>query len=241
MALSGAALKETNEIFERLERKMDAIHRLLHDIQGPDTGQQRHLVSRIAVEGRAVTNILQNLRGKMAVGKAEFDRWYAPFVAEMKIDPLMRFFYELRTSTLKQGDDRAEGICVSPRPGGRVKVTTQGIEQSVSGADGCTKVMFCPAPPNAVCAFIGDSTGGAGWEVRKPDGSITRVYAPLHPDVVEVSAILREPPKTHLGVDLPDAKPTTLCSEYVRYLTNLVGDARRRFLEGDSRGPVTAE
>ena len=197
----------TKDVFERLRRKTDALNRLLNDLHGPDTGQQRDLVSRIAVEGRAITNILQNLRNENAVGKAAFDRWYEPFVAEMKADPLMRFFYELRTRTLKEGDDGVEGICVSPRGGFRL--SGRGIEQFASDAQGNIRtIALHPTPPNAVGAFVANDSGGAGWEIRQPDGSTTIEYAALRPEAVEVSAILRHPPKTHRGSDLPDAKPT---------------------------------
>jgi hypothetical protein len=233
-------MTRTKEIFEILERKMEALDRLLCDLHGPDTGQQRDILSRIAVEGRAISNILQNLRDKNAIGKVEFDFWYDPFVAEMKADPLMRFFYELRTSTLKQGDDRAGGIQVSPQPGCGFSLSTQGIENYFLDAQGSNIVIFYPAPPNAIRAFVANNTGGAGWEIKQPDGSTKIIYAPLHPEAARVSVILRDPPKTHLGVDLPDASPTTLCTAYLNYLHNLVQEARIRFLGRDAQIPAAA-
>ena len=80
-----------------------SLNRLSCDLHGPDTGQQRALARRIAVEIRAITNILQNLRSEDAVGKAAFDRWYEPFVAEMKADPLLRFSLRVANPLAQRG------------------------------------------------------------------------------------------------------------------------------------------
>lgn len=53
----------------------------------------------LVVFGRAVTNVLQNLRSI----EPEFDEWYEKYVKEMKEDPLMRYFYKLRSQILKEG------------------------------------------------------------------------------------------------------------------------------------------
>jgi len=52
----------------------------------------------VVVFGRAVTNALQNLR---TFDKAAFDQWYGPWQQEMRDDPLLRWFYELRSDILK--------------------------------------------------------------------------------------------------------------------------------------------
>ncbi len=220
---------------------MIALENLLRDLNGPDTGQQRDLLSRIAVEGRAITNILQNLRNKDSVGKAEFDRWYQPFVVQMKGDSLMHFFYKLRTSTLKEGDDRVDGLRLSPTQRGGFSINIEGVEQSYCDDQGAMRVVFYPAPPNAVSCFVADDTGGAGWEIKQPDGSITKAYATLHPGVAEVTSILVDPPKAHLGADLTDARPATLCTAYINYLRGLIQNARLRFLGGNAQVSANAD
>jgi hypothetical protein len=57
-------------------------------------------IKHIAVYGRATTNVLQNLRGVVA----GFDEWYAPIREWMEGDPLMKYFYKLRTRILKEGE-----------------------------------------------------------------------------------------------------------------------------------------
>jgi hypothetical protein len=52
----------------------------------------------IVVFGRAVTNALQNLR---TFDRQAFDDWYEPWQREMIDDPLLRWFYTLRSDILK--------------------------------------------------------------------------------------------------------------------------------------------
>ena len=55
----------------------------------------------MSVFGRAVTNVLQHLRSFDPYDEGAFDRWYEPWVTEMRTDPLLRYFYELRSAFLK--------------------------------------------------------------------------------------------------------------------------------------------
>ena len=71
----------------------------LRDMQ--ETGQDRILLGflGVVVFGRSMTLVMQNLRRH---DQDEFDRWYAPWQAEMKDDPLMRYFCDLRTKVIHQ-------------------------------------------------------------------------------------------------------------------------------------------
>ncbi len=51
----------------------------------------------IVVFGRSMTFAMQNLRGYDQVA---FDNWYTPWQSEMKGDPLMRYFNDLRTMVI---------------------------------------------------------------------------------------------------------------------------------------------
>jgi hypothetical protein len=77
----------------------------------------------VVVFGRATTNVLQGLRG--AVGTARFDGWYAPYVAEMRADPLMHFFYDMRTTVLKIGApaDLSQSVEIGAAVPGGVRYT----------------------------------------------------------------------------------------------------------------------
>ena len=121
--------------------------------------------------GRAVTNVLQNLRSV----DDRFDAWYQPFRKEMESDPLMRYLYTLRSQILKEGAlPTGMTICIRelqlPRDMAR----------------------FGPPPPGAKGLFIGDSTGGSGWNVELPAGRIEKYYAEMPGDIGAVWVRLPE-------------------------------------------------
>ena len=60
----------------------------------------------VVVFGRSMTLVMQNLRSH---DQEAFDSWYAPWQEEMKDDPLMRYFYVLRTMVIHH-DAPAIGI-----------------------------------------------------------------------------------------------------------------------------------
>jgi hypothetical protein len=69
----------------------------LRDMQSTD--QDRILLGflGVVVFGRSMTLVMQNLRRH---DRDAFDSWYAPWQAEMKDDPLMRYFCDLRTKVI---------------------------------------------------------------------------------------------------------------------------------------------
>ena len=52
------------------------------------------------VFGRAVTNVLENLRGKVE----NFDAWYKPHSARLGQDESFRRLYKMRSKILKEGE-----------------------------------------------------------------------------------------------------------------------------------------
>ena len=81
----------------------------LRDMQEAD--QDRILLGflGVVVFGRSMTLVMQNLRSH---DQEAFDSWYAPWQEEMKDDPLMRYFYVLRTMVIHQ-DAPAIGILLA--------------------------------------------------------------------------------------------------------------------------------
>jgi len=69
----------------------------LRDMQ--ETDQDRVLLGflGVVVFGRSMTLVMQNLRRH---DQETFDRWYSSWQEEMKGDPLMRYFYTLRTMVI---------------------------------------------------------------------------------------------------------------------------------------------
>ena len=81
----------------------------LRDMQ--ETGEDRILLGflGVVVFGRSMTLVMQNLRRH---DQDAFDSWYAPWQAEMKDDPLMRYFCDLRTMVIHH-DAPAIGILLA--------------------------------------------------------------------------------------------------------------------------------
>ncbi|HDD44713.1 MAG TPA: hypothetical protein ENG63_07635 [Candidatus Desulfofervidus auxilii] len=89
----------TTDIIRSAEETLKTAEQGLEDlIKGPPERKLSGLRNLI-VFGRAVTNVLQNLRSI----ESDFDAWYERYREEMKNAPLMRYFYKLRSKILKEG------------------------------------------------------------------------------------------------------------------------------------------
>ena len=139
-------LKDAQEILATAEHGFEDL------AKGPRNRKLSGLRNLI-VFGRAVTNILQNLRST----EPKFDEWYERYKNEMMSDPLMKYFYNLRSEILKEGS---------------LKVSTHTYISHLQLPHDLAR--FGPPPPNAKAFFIGDNLGGTGWEVQLPDGSVEK-------------------------------------------------------------------
>jgi hypothetical protein len=110
---------EPSRVLTRAMTMLRLVRQGLRDME--ETEYDRVLLGFFAVVifGRAVTNALQNLR---TFDRTAFDDWYGPWQLQMKEDPLLLWFYRLRTELLKDFDP-AIGVVVSaagskaPAPG----------------------------------------------------------------------------------------------------------------------------
>ena len=199
--------KKTNEILKRCDETLAVAGFGLEDIR---SSPERRLAGlrNLVVFGRAVTNGLQNLRST----EANFDDWYSPFQKEMENDPLMKYFYRLRTEILKEGNIRT------------------GIHTHIKGFQFPPNLeKVGPPPPNAKNFFIGDQLGGSGWEVMMDDGSVKKYYVNLPGDIAQVEIHLPEAPNEHLGNKLNSKDIEYLGTLYLNYLKRLVEEAKRKF------------
>jgi hypothetical protein len=89
------------EILGRTRETLRSAQVAAEDLSHADATRRLPALRNVIVWGRAVTNVLQNLRGK-AEG---FDEWYEPWREEMATDPLLRFLYQQRSEILKRGTD----------------------------------------------------------------------------------------------------------------------------------------
>jgi len=177
----------------------------LEDMSAPDPDRRAAGTHNVIVWGRAVTNVLQNLRGKVD----DFDGWYSPWQQEMREDELLRFFYEARTKALKKGAVPTSFT---------VHIKRFRVPQDLPS----------DPPPGAKGFFVGDQTGGSGW-VTERGGVEEKVYVQLPPSQVTTWLSFVDAPNTHLGASLESQTLEHLCGLYVAYLRRLVEDAKARF------------
>jgi hypothetical protein len=163
----------------------------------------------LVVYGRAVTNVLQTIR---TFRSDEFDAWYEPIQSAMSADPLMRYFYKLRSSILKEG---------------LIPSTQNSISIDYLNTDDVARL---PRPPYAAAFFIGDQLGGSGWELHLPDGTVEKYYIALPPEWgVRAWSQVPNPPSMHKGAAVADTSLEALAQLYVAYLEDIVRQAHERF------------
>ena len=202
------AHSRTTDILRRAEQTLRTAEYGLEDLVKGPTDKKLAGLRNLVVFGRAVTNVLQNLRST----EPGFDEWYTKYQEELKSDPLMKYIYELRSRILKEGL-----LEVSTEVHIRRLVFPQDLQR------------FGRPPPNARGFFIGDNLGGSGWEVQLPDGSIEKYYVELPSDIGSVSLHFPKPPKSHQGKGIRDSSIETLSRMYIDYLRQMVESAKKKF------------
>jgi hypothetical protein len=171
-------------------------------------GRARSGLRNAVVFGRNATWALQNLRNVIP----EFDEWYNAKQEEMKADPLMRYFRDLRTTIEKKAS---------------TPTTVSVYIKSFSAKD---IERFKPAPPEAVGFFIGDQSGGAGWEVKKPDGSVEKYYVELPDDIGAIDVHLADAPE-----EVAQGRTASeLVEQYLSRVGAVIREARQKFAPNTS-------
>jgi hypothetical protein len=184
----------------------------LADLTGPDPRRRMPGLRNVVVFGRAVTNVLQNLRS--VVGAQVCNEWYSPLQEKMRKDELLRYFYQLRTEILKEGTLQT-GMAM------HINFNTRDLQQ-----------LMQDPPPGAKNFFIGDHLGGSGWQIDLPDGSVAKYYVAL-PENIQQGITMQfhfpDPPRTHDGQTLQDTSVEALAYLYIGYLRELLGEATGQF------------
>ncbi|GKQ50822.1 glutamine--tRNA ligase/YqeY domain fusion protein [Bradyrhizobium sp. Ce-3] len=173
----------------------------LKDMDEPE--RARAGLYNAVVFGRMVTFALQNMRNHVA----GFDDWYARISAELKADELMVYMSNLRTEIEKTAKQHA---------GGYVKI----------GSLDLSKVATLPnRPPTARAFFMGDETGGSGWEVVLADGKVEKFYVDL-PDSWDVRSglVLPSAPSQFQRTDA-----RVLVERYLDKVAEIVERAKTQF------------
>jgi hypothetical protein len=160
-------------------------------------------VSNAIVFGRAVTNVLENLRSVAT----DFDTWYKRYTEEMAQTPLFKRIYKLRSEILKQGKLGTTS---------RVSITSGSVGDLFRAAG-----PQPPLPPGARASlFIGDPLGGSGWEIVMSDGTTEKFYTSI-PSTVTTSV--------QIQVDGESVDAIEAVHEYLEYLDAMISDAQKQF------------
>ena len=178
-------------------------------LHGKTPGRRIAGLRNVVVWGRAVTNVLQNIR---TFDKVSFDAWYAPREADMRDRQDFKYLYDLRSQVLKQG-------------------VLGGISSSIHIEYFNTNQLseLPPPPPGAGAFFIGDQMGGSGWVVKLADGTEERYYVELPTHWKMTMKTYFADVTTQLGLPPPSTPIDQLLTEYVGYLGALVKDAEKEF------------
>jgi hypothetical protein len=163
----------------------------------------------LTIWGVSVTSVLQTLRHI----EPDFDQWYKKYSAEMLSDPLMRYFWILRSEILKEG---------------KLNVSTFIHIKHLTSLD----FDRIPKPPSNVKVkefFMGDNLGGSGYVIQQPDGSDEKYYVEIPSDIMTVSLHFPDPPEMHLEKKLLEHSVESLSRLYLDYLQRMVKDAKARF------------
>lgn len=140
-----------------------------------------------------------------------FEIWYKKYVDEMMGDPLMHYFYELRSVILKEG------------------ALETGVTAHIKRLFPGDMARFGPPPPFAKTFFIGDGLGGTGWSIELPDGTKAKYYVELPSDIGPVTLRFPNPPNRHLDKKIKDCSVENLSKLYFGYLNGMLKDTIRKF------------
>jgi hypothetical protein len=198
-----------SEILRDLKETFQLVELGLADLLGGDLLRRTSGLRNLVVYGHATTQTLQNLRGV----NPDFDGWYMPIREEMQGDPLMKYFWDLRSRILKQGTIGGPEINVKTH----IKIK------------GDVDELIQNPPPRATNRFFGDLLGGSGWEIELPDGTTEVYYSELPPSVtVDHRFLFENPPTIHNGRAIDDTSAQELSRLYVKALRNIVDRAEVR-------------
>jgi len=192
-------MRSTIEVLQSAWETLRTAELGLSDLQSGVAERRLPGLRNAIVFGRAVTNVLENLRSC----DAGFDSWYKAQSDVLAMDADMKFVYKLRSEIFKEGS-----LPVTSMLNIRELDTALDLE------------AFGSPPPGATCTFVGGD--GLGWVVALPSGTEEKYYAQVPPEVGTVETLFV---KTNgCSRDAPE-----LIERYLTRMRELLDEAERRF------------
>jgi hypothetical protein len=203
--------RERSKVLANVREMLSMAEAGWNDAVGQDARRRRPGLMNLFTYGRSVTFAIQTMKSV----DPGFEDWWAPYQARMAADPLMRYFNTTRTEIIHQGH----------------LATFTRMEINTDDMGALVRELTRNAPPNTIRMFLGENeTGGNGWEVRMPDGSITKVYFSL-PDSPEITSdlLVPSPPKQHDGKEITNTSASNLATLYIESLRKMVSEFEAKF------------
>lgn len=190
------------DVLRKARTLLDTTTRGLALATGSDADARPAGVQIVAVFGRSVTLVLQNLR--TVVGDEPFDDWYRPYREGLKTDPLCEWFKRLRNEILKEGPEEV---------GSTLLTTYRDV--------GDPWDEWKPPPPDSTALTLHE--GRFHWRITRPDGTEELEEASTFAELASYSF------PSLAGQPNPTVSIGSLCEEYVAKLRLVVEEAERHF------------
>jgi hypothetical protein len=204
--------KSTISVLTRADDILSTAKLGFEDLQSKNKARRYSGLRNLIVFGRSVTFVLQNLSSI----EPGFEEWYEDIRGELKSDPLMGYFLEVRNNILKQG---------------KMQVSTSAHIKSFSTAD---IKKFGPPPPGAKSFFIGDEIGGSGWLIELANGSEEKYYVEIPTSIAEIKQVFPDLPEA-VDKRLKNKSIEELCEMYLVKLESIIDRARKQFLKSETQ------
>jgi len=205
-------MSSIKEILNRTEQTLETAKQGYEDLVASNKSRRFLGLRNLIVFGRSVTFVLQNL--KSTVGEEKFSSWYKEHQDSLKDDVVMKYFVKLRNELEKQG---------------KLPVSTS-VKVNYFSTDMINKYK---KPKGTVGFFIGDQSGGSGFEVQLPDGTKEKYYVDLPTDVAEVKQYFNDLPVPEHD-ELRDKNIEDLCLYFLKNLESILFDAKKVFLKQEA-------
>ncbi len=198
--------KETSRILDNTREALRGMKLGLDNFRGEDIENKQMNIGNFVRMGRCVTFYLQNLRHI----EPDFDNWYNIYQKEMKSDPLLQYFIQLRNKIEKEGE------------------TSTGLSVYIGHFDS-SELQNIPKPENATSFTMCEgATGASYWLIPLPNGESEKYYVKMNDSII-TSIIWPNAPNIHLGEKLETNEVGELGLLYYDYLSKMFQDARKKF------------
>lgn len=200
-------IKTKAEVFQNIDSVLENAKSGLDMVVGRNPKYRRIGLQNLIVFGRAVTNVLQNLKSI----EPRFDEWYSPWVQIMKKNEVACYFYKMRSEILKEG------------------VLNTSTSISIERLDIQSLMRVIPKPKNATAFFIGDHLGGSGWEIDVGGGKSEKLYIEI-PDGIPGVSISAELHLPNAPEGLKTMPISMLAKDYFELIQSMVNDAKSKLM-----------